>query len=176
MRNLSKTKWNAVLSWGAHQHACCCYSINFVRLESISWRNGSSTTSRTWHVFPPTLKICYKWTERGTKNRFNNLNWFAVQQLTPVSDSVPLNASCDESLRGTISEEIVTILILNFSNVEYYFEWFFSYSVWDVLYFYNCISVLESIWPLKTSVSPHLYTLAGDTVRNFTLSTDATEI
>jgi hypothetical protein len=60
MRNFSKTKWNAVLSRGAHQHACCCYSIKFVRLESISWRNGSSTTSRTWHVFPPTLKICNK--------------------------------------------------------------------------------------------------------------------
>jgi hypothetical protein len=60
MRNLSETKWNAVLSRGAHEHACCCYSIKFVRLESISWRNESRATSRTWHVFPPTLKICNK--------------------------------------------------------------------------------------------------------------------
>jgi hypothetical protein len=60
MRNLSKTQWNAVLSYGAHQHACCCYSIKFVRLESISWRNESRATSRTWHVFPPTVKICNK--------------------------------------------------------------------------------------------------------------------
>ena len=50
MRNLSKTSWNAVLSCGAHQHGCCCYSIKFVRLESLSWRNGSSATSRTWHL------------------------------------------------------------------------------------------------------------------------------
>ena len=49
-RRLSKTSWNAVLSYGAHQHGCCCYSIKFVRLESISRRNGSSATSRTWHL------------------------------------------------------------------------------------------------------------------------------
>ena len=31
------------------------------------------------------------------QNWFNYLNLFAVQKLTPVSDSVPLNASCDDS-------------------------------------------------------------------------------
>jgi hypothetical protein len=125
-------------------------------------------------------QVCTPWINFLTKWESRNIALVMVTYHTHMCMMLPLNASCDDSsqlaLRGTISEEIVTILILNFSNAEYYFEWFFSDSVWDVLYLYNCISVLESIGPLKTSVSPHLYTLAGDTVRNFTLSTDATEI